>query len=219
MNIIVTILGKLKEHLITIAVGVVVAGIYSAWDRIEAFVDDHIETIVAARLDNPDSKLAKSIAGFFAKTSTAARSGEAGAITAGSAVLSAEQPSYTFVLFLPKANQATLYVSIDWSVFQENSLVLLHADQSTIKQFRDEGAFEIPGLETILQNSSLLAGNNTDLDPAAIELVAPIQGHMADAHAITFQLSGWSPVEDQAPEVKIKYLAITTPFIRLDDQP
>jgi hypothetical protein len=219
MNIIVTILGKLKEHVITIVVGVVVAGIYSAWDRIAAVVDDHIETIVTARLNEPESKLAKSAAEFFVSKSTEARLGEAGAITAGSAVLSAEQPSYTFVLFLPKANRASLYVSIDWSVLQEDSSVLLQADQSTIRRFRDEGAFEIPGLETILQQSSLVAANNTDLDPTAIELVIPIQGHMADAHAITFQLSGWSPDEDQAPEVKIKYLAIITPFIRLDDQP
>lgn len=219
MNIIATIFGKLKDHIITIVVGLILAGVYSAWGWIETRIDDHIEASVAARLDNPESKLAKSVAGFFAKSSTAARSGEAGAITAGSTVLSAEQPSYTFVLFLPKANQASLYVSIDWSVVQDESSVLLQADQSTIRQFKDEGAFEIPGLETILQKSSLMGGNNTDLDAGAIELVTPIQGHMADAHAITFQLSGWSSDAENAPEVKIKYLAIITPFIRLDDQP
>ena len=42
---------------------------------------------------------------------------------------------------------------------------------------------------------------------------------MADAHAITFQLSGWSPDAEKTAEVRIKYLAIITPFIRLDDQP
>ena len=219
MNIITTILGKLKDHFITIVVGVVVAGVYSAWDWIEARVDGHIETVVAARLDNPDSTLSKSVAGMITKTSTEVRSGEAGAITAGSATLSAEQPSYTFVLFLPKANQASLFVSIDWSVLQEDSSVLLQADQATIRRFRDEGAFEIPRLEAILEESSLVSGNNTDVEAGAIELVTPIQGHMADAHAITFQLSGWSPDAEKTAEVRIKYLAIITPFIRLDDQP
>lgn len=219
MNLLTTILGKLKDHFTTIVVGLLVAGIYSAWGWIESWVDDHIEETVAARLEAPDSKLARSIAGIFTQTSSKARSSEAGAITAGSAVLSAEQPSYTFVLFLPKANQASLYVSLDWSIFQEDSSVLLQADQATIKQFRDEGAFEIPGLEAFLQQPSLLAGNNTDVDAGAIELVAPIQGHMADAHAITFQLSGWNPDDERTAEVKIKYLAIITPFIRLDDRP